>query len=398
MGRELIKASDLRHEYCKGRVALEEAKILDKQGNHTASAKKYGSAAETFQEIAEAGAEQTRREVQPIIFLCQAWQKMMMGEAKASSTMYREAAELFEEAKEHALDQPTSLLALANSSFCKALEAGTEYEMTREMSMYLTAKKHLEAAANYYLKAGFKNASEYARATIRLFDAYMYMSKAEIETEPRKKAQYYQMAEKLLQASAGSYVKARHPEKSGEVQRLLERVKEERQLAVSLSEVLHAPTIASTTASFSTPVPTHEQAVGLERFEHADIQASLILRAKEVKVGEDIDLEIELVNSGKAPALLIKLQELIPEDFEVKKIPESYRIEDRYLNMKGKKLAPLKTEEIKLVLRPATKGTFTLKPRVMYIDETGKYKSHEPEPAIITVKELGIRGWIKGER
>jgi len=61
--------------------------------------------------------------------------------------------------------------------------------------------------------------------------------------------------------------------------------KEKRQLAVSLSEVLHAPTITSTTNSFSTPTSTHEQAAGLERFEHADIQANLILTVKEVTVG-----------------------------------------------------------------------------------------------------------------
>ena len=396
MAAELVKASDIRREYCLGRIALEEAKILDRQGDHTVSSKKYGSAAEMFQKIAKAESEQTRKELQPIIYLCQAWQKMMMAEAKASSTMYGEAAELFKQAKEHTLDQPTSLLALANSSFCKALEAGTEFEITRDMTIYSTAKKHMEAAENYYLKAGFKTASEYAKATHRLFDAYMYMHKAETETEPRKKAQYYQMAEKLLQSSAGSYMKAKHPEKSEEVRRLMESVKEERELAISLTEVLHAPTIASTTASFSTPTPTQEQAVGLERFEHADIQANLIIHVKEVKVGEDLSLEIELVNTGKGPALLIKVEEIIPEGFKLKDKPEMYRVEDRYLNMKGKRLDPLKTEEVRLVLEPIAKGTFPLKPRILYLDETGKYRSHEPEPVTVTVKELGISGWLKG--
>jgi len=351
-----------------------------------------------LQEIGKAGSKHTRRELQPIVFLCRAWQKMMMAEAKASPTMYGEAAELFEKAKEHTLDQPTSLLALANSSFCNALQAGTEFESTGEMAAYLTAKKQVEAASKYYLKAGFKDASEYARATFRLFDAYMYMNKAQTEIDPRKKAQYYQMAEKVLQAAAGSYVKAKHSEKSEEVRRLLRSVQEERQLAMSLSEVLHVPMIASATASFATPAPTREQAVGLERFEHADIQANLILKVTEVKVGQDVDLEIELVNTGKAPALLIKVQEVIPQEFEIRKAPETYRVEGSYLNMKGRKLAPLNTEEIKLVLRPANKGTYMIKPRVMYVDETGKYRSHEPEPVTITVKELGIKGWIKGEK
>ena len=399
MATELVKASDLRHEYCQGRIALEEAKLLDRQGDHTVSSGKYGSAAERFQKVAQVMEHVAdRRELRPIVDLSLAWQMMTRAEAEASPTLYLEASKLFDKAKEHSVDEKARMLSLGHSSFCKALEAGTRFEASRDLTLYSTTKKHIEAATNYYVKAGFKNASEYAKATYRLFDAYLYTYKAQTEIDPRKKAQFYQMAEKLLQASAGSYMKAKHPEKSEQAQRLLASVKEERQLAMSLSKVLHVPAIASTTTSFSTPTPTHEQAVGLERFEHADIQANLIIRLKEVKVDQDIDLEIELVNAGKAPAQLIKLQELIPEDFGVKKAPESYRVEDRSLNMKGKKLAPLKTEEIRLVLRPATKGTFTLKPRVMYLDETGKYKSHEPEPVTITVKELGIKGWIKGEK
>jgi hypothetical protein len=45
-----------------------------------------------------------------------------------------------------------------------------------------------------------------------------------------------------------------------------------------------------------------------------------------------------------------------------------------------------------------SKGMFVMKPRILYLDETGKYRSHEPEPITITVKELGISGWLKGER
>jgi hypothetical protein len=163
-------------------------------------------------------------------------------------------------------------------------------------------------------------------------------------------------------------------------------------------ELIHAPAIVSATTSFSTPTPTREQAVGSERFEHADIQANLIVRQKELKVGEPLSLEIELVNAGKGPALLIKVNEAIPEGFELIEKPETYRVEDSYINMKGKRLDPLKTEEVKLVLKSKVQGTFALKPTILYLDENGKYKSHEVEPVTITVRELGIKGWLKGER
>ena len=180
--------------------------------------------------------------------------------------------------------------------------------------------------------------------------------------------------------------------------RLLEKVKEERELATSICEVLHTPPVVSTTTTFVTPAPTHESAVGSERFEHADIQSNLVIRQKELKVGESLNLKIELVNAGKGPALLIKVTELIPEGFELTERPEIYRVEDSYLDMKGKRLDALKTEDIRLVLRPKVQGVFLIKPTILYLDEGGKYKFHEPELVTITVKELGIKGWIKGER
>ena len=169
-------------------------------------------------------------------------------------------------------------------------------------------------------------------------------------------------------------------------------------MAISLTEVLHAPTIISTTAAFTTPQPTGEEAVGSERFEHADVQANLIIPRKELKVGESLDVELEFVNAGKGSAVLTKVTEIVPKGFEVVEKPENCRIEESHINLRGKRLDPLKTKGMKLVLKPTLQGTFALKPTVLYLDENGKYKSHEPEPVTIVVKELGIKGWLKGER
>jgi tetratricopeptide (TPR) repeat protein len=395
----LAEASDVREEYCLGRIALEEAKILDKQGDHAASSRKYGSATEKFQKAADAMTDESdRQELKPIVYLCQAWQTMTRAEAEASPDLYKEASKLFEEAKDHSLDEKAKMLALGHSRFCKALEAGTRYEDSRDTSLHTLATQHLESAASYYLKAGFKSASEYAEATQKLLDAYLYMHKAKTATDPAEKAQFYMMTEKMLQASAGSYLKAKHPEKQEQVSSLLEKVKNERELAISLTEVLHVPLATSTTATFTTPTPTEETPTGLERFDNADIQANLIIRQKELKVGEPLNLEIELVNAGKGPAVLIKVNEVIPEGFDLTEKPETCRVEDGYIDMKGKRLGPLKTEELRLVLKPKVQGAFVLKPTVLYLDENGKYKSHEPESVTIIVRELGIKGWLKGER
>jgi hypothetical protein len=399
MATSIVKASILRKEYCDARIAIEEAKILDKKGDHFGSSRKYDAAAEAFEKITQTlESEQEQKEFRSIISLSRAWQKMMLGDARTSPESYSEASALFEQASKESSSEVTSLLALGHSRFCRALEAGTRFADTGDAAMQKVAMQNLEVAAKYYVKAGFQSASEYAKATGLLFEAYVHMDTAKGEKDPEKKTKLYLVAEKVLQTAAGSFMKAEHPEKREQVLRLLEKVREERELALSITEVLQTPSIVSTTASFSTPTPTSEEAVGSERFEHADVQANLIVRQREVKVGQELGMELEFVNAGKGSALLTKVTEIIPKGFEVAEKPETCRVEDSFIDLKGKRLNPLKTEEVRLVLKPTVQGTFSIKPTVLYLDENGKYKTHEPEPVTVTVKELGIKGWIKGER
>ena len=397
MAAELVKSTDWRHRYCLARVDVEAARILDKQGDHYASAEKYGSAADSFDKVGEAlKIEEERRELTFLGYLSRAWQKMMLAEAEASPALLVEASDFFEKAKDFGSSEKTKSLVLGHSRFCRALEAGMRFVDMGDESMHSKAKKFLESAASYYVKAGFQEASEYAKATELLFDAHLHVDSAKVERDPERKARLYMMAEKVLQTSAGSFMKAQHPEKREQVLRMLEKVREERELAVSLTEVLHAPSIISATTAVNPPVPTSEEAVGLERFSHADVQADVIPSQRELGVNEDLSVEIELVNAGKGSASLVKISEVVPEGFRLMERPEKYRIEDSYVDMKGKRLGPLKTDQVKLVLKALSQGMFQLKPRVLYLDEDGKYRTCNVEPVAITVKELGIRGWLKG--
>ena len=389
MATKLVESSDIRQRYCRARINIEEAKMLDRKGDYNSSSKKYSLAAENLQTfIKEIKSEEEQRELKIILVLCRAWQKMATAEEQASPDKYFEAAQLFEQAKTYSRTNKTSLLTLGNSSFCKGLAYGTQFEMTIDMPTHSMAKQHMERAATYYLKAGFQQASEYAKATQRLFDAYVYMNDAEKETDPEKKLKYYQAAEKMLQFSATSFLKAKQPEKTAQVQRILENVKEEKVLATSINEMLHAPVIASSTTSFSSPTPVAENSVGLERFEHADVQANLISSDSEVKVGESFSLTVEFVNAGREPALLTRVEDFIPTDFVVVEKPEIYRLEENCLNMKGKQLAPLKLVEAKLVLQPSRKGIYPLKPTVHYLDELGQNKSLQLKSIEIKVEEV----------
>ncbi len=394
LAEKLAKVSETRENYCRGRITLEEARVFDKKGNHEASAERYELAAQTFQQVMKDSTEKSHHELKQLVYLCQAWNKMMIAETKASPAIYGEAAELFNQAKEYALDESTSFLALANSSFCKALEAGTEFEITRDKKSYLDAKRYLETAASYYLRADFTMASAYAEATQRLFDAYVFMDGAKTETDPDKETRYYAMAEKVLRASAEAFKTAQHLEKIEMVEQLLSRVKKEKELALSLSEVLHAPTATSSTESFASIAPKEEQAVGLERFEHAEIQAKIIQNLKEAKIGEILSLEMQIVNVGKESVLLDKIEEIIPEGFEPVKVPEFCQIAGSNLKTKGKKLDPMKTQEIVISFKPVRKGSFTIAPKIVCIDQSGIQIDRGPQPIMFQIIEAALPGRI----
>jgi len=387
--QRLFEASDLRIKYCQARILLEDAKLLDRAGQYLESSRSYGEAAQTISQIVDkVDVEAERNELKYLAILCQAWEKMANAEETSSAESYLEAAELFEKAKDHCYTRKASLWAIGNSSFCKGLAAGTRYQDSMDLKENALAKSHLKRAATSYQQAGFKNASEYAKATLRLFDAYVFMNQAESEVNPQNKTKQYKMTENLLQIAAGSFMKAKQPEKTAQVQEILTNVREEKELAISLIQVMKAPAVVSTTQSFMAPSQTSEVSFGLENFEHANIQANLFTHAREVKVGESFCLSVEFVNAGREPALLMRVDDFVPSDFVVVKKPEIYRIEETCLNMKGKQLAALKLVEVKLTLQPSKKGEYELKPKVHYLDERGQNKSLQLKTVRIEVEEV----------
>jgi tetratricopeptide (TPR) repeat protein len=155
-----------------------------------------------------------------------------------------------------------------------------------------------------------------------------------------------------------------------------------------LLEVLHSPLAQA-----------HEKAVSPETPEYADVQSNITATPRELKIGENLELEIEVINKRKEGSILLtKITEAFPKGFAIARKSESCRVEGNCLNMKDKRLGPSEKDEVKLVLTPEIKGTFYIKPKILYLDENGKEKTCEAKPVSITVKELGIKGWIKGER
>lgn len=382
---ELVKASEGKREYCQGRMLLEEARLHDKEGNTALSAEKYSRAARVFQRIAEALDEESeRKELYLTIYFCQAWEKMKLAEQRVTPALFMESAKLFEKTKQYAAKEETSLLAMGNSALCKALEAATRFEASRDLKLYSIAKQNMESAANYYLKAGHEKASTWVNANQALLDAYVYMSKAETEIVHEEKIRQYQLAEKYLERSVQLSEKAGYIGKRDETLKALAKAKEKREFALSLDAAFKPPTVASSTTVFSLPASTKEEAIGLEKFEHANIQAYLSA-PEEAALGEELEVRMDLANVAKEIGLLVRIDELVPAGFEVVREPAPYLMEGKSLNARGKQLPPQKIESLTISLKATQTGVFQLCPEVIYVDELGKFKRFKCEAVQVTV-------------
>jgi KaiC/GvpD/RAD55 family RecA-like ATPase len=140
--------------------------------------------------------------------------------------------------------------------------------------------------------------------------------------------------------------------------------------------------------------PHEERAVGLERFEHADIQTKLVLPSKDVKVGEEAQLELQIANVGKGAVIVTKVENILPEGFHPVNKPADYSFENKDLIIKGKRLDPLQIYETKIALTTSRKGAFEISPKITCVDESGHHIFSAPNPVAINVSSVLLPGRI----
>jgi len=393
----ILKSYAVRREYCQGRIALEEAAVMKKRGEIRESSRKYGEAARIFSHMLSSY-EDALTEIQPFYCISQAWQYLTQAEAEASPEKFGEATKLFEKVKESCSDEKTKKIIQGHTFFCKALESGSRFDDTRDLKHLSEAIENFENAANQYQRVNFLEASEHAKANQRLFEAYGYMVKASKEMEPQSKAAYYSMAEKLFENAAGALRDSGYHDKSDEINLMLGRVRKEREVAVSLSSIYSVPSIISPSQTYPVPLPTVESAVGLEKFEKAEIQANSLVRNKQCRIGEQVEIDIEVVNVGKGKATLLQIDHLLLDGFKVNKVPTWSRLEQGSLILRNKALKTQEIEDIALTITPYRKGEYSFRPLVVYKNDSGEVSYHMVSLDTITVNEIGISDWIRGSR
>jgi tetratricopeptide (TPR) repeat protein len=125
-----------------------------------------------------------------------------------------------------------------------------------------------------------------------------------------------------------------------------------------------------------------ERAAGLNAFEDACIRAR-VTAPKDFAVGKETMIGLDLVNIGRKPGVVVKVEKLVPPSFSVLKTLPGYTLEGESLNMEGKLLGPLQTVSLSVKVRPMGFDAIELSPRVVYVNYHGDFVVYDVEPVLM---------------
>jgi len=361
-----------KDDYCLARLGLEKADIAETVQDYQTSFEEFGLASQKFDEISRLShADDDRKEATFLARLCEAWQSVSGAELGNSVEPLIRARELFQRAKSLSPDERALRLARGHEALCEALIASRKFADSVDPAYHDKASKHLELAYEHFLDAGFKIAAYHARARRLLLDATFLLSSAESAETQQKKTELYRLADSLLRESSTEFRKARQPLGREQVRRLLQRSHSESEAPYPLVETLRAAADPSTTTTFIASARGGEKPVGVERFERGNIETNLDSFARVAGAENDVEFAIEISNIGKQSIRLLRLDEIIPVGTELVNDPDPWKPERYSLTHSSKVLAPTKTERVRLVLRLRTNGLLKMRPKVVFVDESG---------------------------
>jgi predicted ATPase len=121
------------------------------------------------------------------------------------------------------------------------------------------------------------------------------------------------------------------------------------------------------------------------RFEHANVRAYLMVR-RQVEVREEFEMRLDLVSTGRKTSTLVRINGIVPIEFEVSGLPYYCTLQGGSLEFKEKSVEPFQVETIKLKLSASKAFSYTLNPELSYEDEFGATKTFKLNPITITVK------------
>jgi hypothetical protein len=371
-------------DFCSVRALIERSRALVQRREFETGSKLYERSAALIDEIAERfqDADQ-QREISILGPLCLAWASFSKAELTRNPGYYAKAAELFLRARNAAGYGWQSHLIDGNAALSNAIELTIQFMDTGDESQYAEAKATLESAANAFSQVRVERYLRWTIAAQRLLDGYMYARQAERHIDSTRKAELYRLAEENLRLASQDFASSGDAVRAEESQDQLARIRKLREPYIRVKHP--SPFPPPIRAILSVPFSTGEPPGGLTAFEGANVQA-IAEYPSVIDLEEEFTIRIDLINVGKVATLLLRIEQIVPAEFTLARIPESCRLEDGSIVFDGRRLEPVITESYLFHAVPRHAGPFQLAPRIVYVDEKGAFATKVVQPTLINIR------------
>ena len=124
-----------------------------------------------------------------------------------------------------------------------------------------------------------------------------------------------------------------------------------------------------------------------DRFLHVRLLANLMMQ-REIEVGEEIEMRLDMVNVARTSGSIIKIKEVLSDGLRLTALPSYCCLRNGDIELGKQAIGPFEVEPIKLSFKATKAGSFSLNPQIIYIDDLGKTKTCKPNSVSINVKPV----------
>jgi tetratricopeptide (TPR) repeat protein len=120
------------------------------------------------------------------------------------------------------------------------------------------------------------------------------------------------------------------------------------------------------------------------QFREFGVETALLVK-KENVVGEQIDFRLDFVNVSRMNGFLVRLDNVVPPNFNVCKLPHGYVLTKESLELKKQIIEPFETITIKFSLKASKPGNYILSPELFFEDQVKNIGAHRLQQLIIKI-------------
>ncbi|MHB8567140.1 MAG: hypothetical protein ACYC7D_11480 [Nitrososphaerales archaeon] len=380
--------------FCNARVILEKSKDAYRIGDIQKSITGLTQAGDMFSNLSrESLALDSSRanELDSLASLCAALTSFQKAQLSGDSKLFLEARQIFGEAALQSRSRVLKPLLQGLASFSEFLYSSKKIQESLgsnlDIELIVECNKALDSAEVMFRKLGNKSFLGMLRASKHILDATINMGAAEREIENAgEKTRLYSRAQKSLSLAARYYKSLGSSKRVQESIQLMSEVKSHQRLIPLAHDIIAevaANQIIFTAISSSTVFeqsPQSSSAVLSSAYVVLDIE----IPKPYIQFNEEFSYAITLINLGKETAITAKIDDAVPEGFEV--VDCAYVIsEDRSLSL-NTRIEPSSSKQIMITAKPVASGERIWHPSLVYLDSSRKYRITKAETARLVVE------------